>query len=114
MQHFPDGSGRQQVSVNGGAAARWNPDGREIFFVAPDAKLMSASFDENDGSPRLGIPAPLFPTTRVQMEDSYPGSQAYAWDVAPDGKRFLLFVPTAPRDRSSITVVLNWAAQLAK
>jgi hypothetical protein len=114
VQRFPDGSGRQQVSVNGGAACRWSADGKEILFIAPDTKLMSASFDENGGSPRIGIPSALFAMTRAQMEDAYPGSQGTAWDAAPDGKRFLMFVPTTPTDPLSITVVLNWAAQLAK
>ncbi len=112
VQRFPDGSGRQQVSVNGGAASRWNPNGQEIFFVSPDEKLMSVSFEASGGAPRLSIPAPLFSMSRVQLEESYPGSQVRNWDVMPDGKRFLIFLPVSETDRSSLTVVLNWAAQL--
>ena len=112
VQRFPDGSNRQQVSVNGGAASRWNPNGKEIFFVSPEAKLMSVSFEANGGTPRLSIPSPLFSMSRAQLEESYPGSQARNWDVMPDGKRFLLLFPVSETDRSSLTVVLNWTAQL--
>ena len=112
VQRFPEGSARQQVSVDGGAAARWSRDGREIFFVSPEPKLMAASFDAGGGAPRLSIPKPLFPLTRAQTEEAYPGSPAVTWDVFPDGQRFLILVPVTESDRSSITVVLNWTAPL--
>ncbi|MGE5278226.1 MAG: protein kinase domain-containing protein, partial [Acidobacteriota bacterium] len=89
VQRFPDGSARQQVSVGGGASARWRPDGREIFFVSPDAKLTAASVDSSEGSLRMSIPAPLFPVSRAQMEDAYTGAKALNWDVSPDGSKFL-------------------------
>ena len=106
VQRIPEGSGRQQVSVEGGAAARFSPDGKEIFFVSPDAKLMATSFDTTAGAPRISIPSPLFAMSRAQLEDPT------TWDVAPDGKRFLMLLPVAETDRSSFTVVLNWPAQL--
>jgi dipeptidyl aminopeptidase/acylaminoacyl peptidase len=112
VQRFPEGSGRQQVSVNGGAAGRWNPNGKEIFFVSPEAKLMSVSFEASSGAPKLSIPSPLFSMSRVQLEESYPGSQTRDWDVMPDGKRFLLVLPVSETDRSSLTVVVNWTALL--
>jgi eukaryotic-like serine/threonine-protein kinase len=114
VQRFPDGSARQQVSVNGGAAARFSPDGREIFFVSPDRKLMSASFDSRDGLPQISIPKPLFSMSRAQMEDAYVGTTAQNWDVTPDGSKFLLFLPVSETDPSVLTVVLNWTAQLKR
>jgi Tol biopolymer transport system component len=115
VQRFPDGSGRQQVSVEGGAASRWNPNGKEIFFVSPDDKLMASSFDATqDGTPRISIPAPLFSVSRAQLENAYVDSVASNWDVMPDGQKFLLFLPVTDMDRSSLTVVLNWPAQLAR
>ena len=114
VQRFPDGSARQQVSVNGGAAARFSPDGREIFFVSPDRKLLSASFDSRGGLPKISIPAPLFSLSRAQLEEGYIGTKAQNWDVSPDGSKFLLFVPVAESDPSLLTVVLNWTAQLKR
>ena len=115
VQRFPDGSGRQQVSVNGGGRSRWRPDGREIFYVSPDLKLMAVSFDANGASsPRLSIPSPLFAVSRAQLSPIYMGTWADNWDVFPDGKRFLISQPITDADPSSITVVLNWPAQLTK
>ena len=31
----------EQVSKGGGVAPRWSPDGRELFYLAPDASLMA-------------------------------------------------------------------------
>jgi len=114
VQRFPEGSARQQVSVNGGASARWSPDGKEIYFVSPDARLMAASFGAREGSPRVSIPAPLFPVSRVQLEEAYAGTLGHTWDVAPDGKRFLIMLPVSESDPSSLTVVLNWVGQLTR
>ncbi len=112
VQRFPDGAAREQVSVQGGGAPRWGPDGNELFFVSLDGKLMSASFDAAGTVPRISLPQPLFPVSRVQLEEGYPGSQAENWDVAPDGKRFLMLLPVSEKDATSLTVVLNWAAGL--
>ncbi len=114
VQRFPDGSARQQVSVNGGAAARFSPDGREILFVSPDLKLMSASFDSRGGLPQISIPKPLFSISRAQMEDAYVGTTAQNWDITPDGSKFLLFLPVSETDPSLLTVVLNWTTQLKR
>jgi len=114
VQRFPDASGRQQVSVNGGGTGRWSPDGREILFISPDAKLMSVSFDAVGASPHISIPKTLFPVSRAQLEGAYVGSLSYTWDVFPDGNRFLLAFPVSETDPSLITVVLNWTAQLTR
>jgi len=114
VQRFPDGAAREQVSVRGGGAPRWGPDGKEIFFVSLDGKLMTASFDAADAVPRISLPQPLFPVSRVQLEEGYPGTQAGNWDVAPDGKRFLMLLPVSEKDATSLTVVVNWAAGLER
>ncbi|HJW13564.1 MAG TPA: protein kinase [Thermoanaerobaculia bacterium] len=114
VQRFPDASGRQQVSVNGGGNGRWSPNGREILFISPDAKLMSASFEAAGASPRISIPKTLFPVSRAQLEGAYVGSLSYTWDIFPDGNRFLLAFPVSETDPSLITVVLNWTAQLTR
>ncbi len=114
VQRFPEGSGRQQVSVNGGTSPLWRPDGREIYFVSPDGKLMAASFEASSALPRLSIPTALFAVSRVQFEDAYVGTTARNWDVTPDGSRFLISLPVSDSDPSAITVILNWTSQLTR
>ena len=112
MQSFPaPGGGKWQISKAGGLFPRWRRDGRELFYYANDERLMAV---------------PLRSTTTLDVDDAVPlfeahllngpGNQAgfrHQYDVARDG-RFLLNVPLADADASSITVVLNWTAGLKK
>ena len=41
VQPFPGPGGKRQISNAGGASPRWRRDGRELFYLSPDAKLMA-------------------------------------------------------------------------
>jgi hypothetical protein len=86
---------------------RWRSDGTEIFYLAPDNKLMAAAVNGKGSIFEVGCVKPLF-TTRIA-----PGEN-YQYDVAADGQRFL--IDTAPDQAASapITVVLNWKMGLKK
>ncbi|MSO30757.1 MAG: serine/threonine-protein kinase [Acidobacteria bacterium] len=91
------------VSRGGGSAPRWRGDGRELYYLAPDGKMMAA--DVSPGPEfRAGAPTPLF---QIQ-------SGAIVGDVSVDGKRFLLVIPAGPSATPPFTVVLNWTAGLKK
>lgn len=45
VQPFPGPGGRIQISSAGGVQAAWSPDGRQIFYIAPDKKLMAVRFE---------------------------------------------------------------------
>ena len=51
VQSFPEGRARTQVSTTGGAQVRWSGDGKEIFYVAPDGKMMAVSIALGGASP---------------------------------------------------------------
>lgn len=78
------GSGRPQIRISAGPAAqsRWSRDGTQLFYIAPDKKLMAVSFDPSAG--RAGTPRGLFQTRIVQVSVA-----SFQYDVAPDG-RFLI------------------------
>jgi Tol biopolymer transport system component len=92
------------ISTNGGYEPRWRGDGREIYYLSEDRKLMAVTVG---AGPSFGIPTPLF-QTRVS-----PGVMPLRTHYAPsrDGRRFLVntAVDAAP---SPITVVLNWTSML--
>jgi eukaryotic-like serine/threonine-protein kinase len=91
------------VSRGGGTAPRWRGDGRELFYLAPNGKMMAV--DVNAGQAfDVGTPTPLFQTP--------PGT--VVGDVSADGKRFLLVTPVGPSASAPFTVVLNWTAGLKK
>jgi Tol biopolymer transport system component len=108
VQSFPASGGKWQVSNGGGAAPRWRRDGRELFYLSADRKLMSVEVGGSADTFEAGVPKPLF-ETRV---DSITGAPLY--DVSADGQRFLINVPVEENAPASVTVVLNWTADLKR
>ncbi len=100
VQSFPKAGGRWQVSVSGGSQPRWRGDGGELFYVAPDLKLMSvevrpgASFD-------YGMAKPLFQT----LIDTYTGPNRYVVDRS--GQKFLINIPIDEQIARPITVTVH-------
>ena len=104
VRTFPGPGGQWQVSPSGGYAPRWRRDGKELFYIAPDRRLMAVAV-RTSTSFETSAPIPLF-----QTEIEHTGGP-YHYDVAADGQRFLLRTPDESHHRS-ITVVLNWPAAL--
>jgi eukaryotic-like serine/threonine-protein kinase len=104
VQQFPSPSAKTLVSTGGGRQARWGPEGRELFYIAPDGRLMAVSLRlRPDGQVEPASPVPLF-MTRVSSTPS--GGSIIEYDVSRDGRRFLMntFVeqPAGP-----IALILN-------
>jgi Tol biopolymer transport system component len=99
VQPFPGPGRNWQISTDGGTFAQWRGDGREIFYLARDNRLMAVPVKLDASAPAVdaGTPVALFPLR--------PGA-AYA--VTPDGQRFLVNTPTDDATASPITVILNW------
>ena len=100
VQPFPDGTrAKWQISTEGGAFPRWSRDGRELFYMDPKGRLFAVPV-KTDGNFEIGKPSLLF--------DTHLGSGS-AYEVSPEGKRFLMAVPRRGSDASPpITVLLNW------
>jgi hypothetical protein len=114
IQAFPGPGGKKQVSTNGGVDPRWGRDGRELFYVAPDGKLMAVSIhvDADGRALDLGPPTALFPLAMgASITLGRVTRPQYA--VAPDG-RFLMSVTADDNAPSPISIVLNWANLLKK
>jgi serine/threonine protein kinase/tricorn protease-like protein len=96
---FAGSGGKWQVSTSGGTQPRWKRDGKQLFFLAPDRKLMAADVELGSGF-QAAPPRPLFET-----RSRYTGT---AYDVAPDGKIFLVNTILSGDTSAPLTVVLNW------
>jgi Tol biopolymer transport system component len=96
---------RALVSTSGGYEPRWRADGRELYYLSEDRKLMAVTVADGLS---FGVPKPLF-QTRVP-----PGVDAFRTHYVPaaDGKRFLINTQTSDLEPNPITVVLNWTAGL--
>jgi Tol biopolymer transport system component len=101
---FPETGGKWQVSVAGGAFPRWRRDGREIYYVAPDSKLVAAEVKPSGAALEVGSSKELF---SVKLTGSFD------YDVTADGNRFLVN-SRIEGEVPPITVVLNWPRKLKK
>jgi serine/threonine protein kinase len=99
---------KKLVSIGGGTQPAWRADGKEIFYLAADGKMMSVSVDLDGASRKLTLPKPLFPT-RLEID-----SLSRQYDVSADGNRFLLAQPLEEMTSVPITVIVNWPELLKK
>ena len=104
LRPFPNvDDGLWQISTETGAAPRWGLTSRELFYRRGD-ELIAATLDMN--------PAPRVLASTTLFESQ---SQANRYDVAPDGKRFLVLEPIeSTNDPARIHVVLNWLDELER
>jgi hypothetical protein len=84
VQSFPTPGGKWQISTSGGADPRWRRDGRELFFISSDRKLMAVEV-KSDSVFQAGLPRELFATGVSGLVDV---RTHYA--VTTDGRRFLV------------------------
>jgi Tol biopolymer transport system component len=87
-QRFPSGSGRIQLSNKGGRWPKWRGDGKELYFLSANDTMIAVSVDPSADDLNPQPPKELF---RAVL----PGNLTYPYDVAADGKRFLVRVRLA-------------------
>lgn len=109
VRPFPVAPGKWQISTAGGQQPRWRRDGKELFYISSDHKLMSVEVNGDGATFEHRTPTALF-NVRVGGIDT-PGD-FYA--VTGDGKRFILNSLVAEATYTPITVVLNWTADLKR
>ena len=103
IQSFPEPHGATRVSIGGGMHPQWSPDGRELYYVSPDYKLMAMSLKVGADSVQLSTPHALFDLPIDDLVFS-------PYEVGPDGQRFL--VRAASQQAPPLTVIVNWPALL--
>jgi hypothetical protein len=109
VEPFPGSGDKRQISAEGGSEPRWRRDGRELFFLGSDMKVMSVAMPDGNGF-AAGVPKPLF-QTRVPLTGN-----PYRWNYAMsrDGQRFLVCTSVDEGRSSPLTMLLNWTAVLRK
>jgi hypothetical protein len=90
-----------RVSPDGGFSPRWSSDGKQLYYLGLDYRLMTMKLTLGTDV-QAGAPTELFPAPHT-----------FNWAPSPDGKRFLFLVPQQRQD-TPLTVVLNWQAGLKK
>jgi WD40 repeat protein len=108
VQSFPGPGEKIILSAAGGAQPRWRHDGKELFYIGLDGRLMAVplSVSADGSSLRPGAAVPLF-VVHVPGGPLQRGANRQQYAVSRDGQRFyvlsLIGEPTNP-----ISVILNW------
>ena len=107
VQSFPGPGGKWQISTSGGREPQWRADGKELYYRAPDQKLMAVDV-QTGSNPTAGAPQPLLQgrfDTAIARNRFLPTA---------DGRRFLIVAPLGREAITPTTVVLNWYAELGR
>jgi Tol biopolymer transport system component len=94
-QPFRGPGPKVRISVGGGTVPRWGHNGRELFYLAPDRRLMVVSVTQRVSTLETGPPRALFSLTTTS-----------GYEPSPDGRRFL--VTAVVSEASPISIILNW------
>ena len=100
-------AGKWMISTDGGTRAQWGRDGKRIYYTSADSKVMAVDVSPRGDEFLAGVPRVLFP---LNLKSVF-GQQ---YDVAADGKRFLVNSPIQQGEIAPLTVVQNWTAALKK
>ena len=107
IQAFPPSNAKWQISTDGGSFPKWRGDGKELFYLSPDQKLMSVEI-QSDSTLHAGKP-------RILFEARFFNIPITPYTVSADGQRFLIVTPTEEESNTApLTLILNWTAELKK
>lgn len=112
---FPNMDRRRQVSTDGGVQPMWKPDGKELFYLGLDGKMMAVNVTEG-ATVGTSTPKALFQTDLSAANQSL-NYQLGQYAVAANGQKFLLLEPVKTQQvqrPEPIHVIVNWDAALAK
>jgi Tol biopolymer transport system component/predicted Ser/Thr protein kinase len=105
VRSFPEPRDKVRISPSGGNSPEWGPNGLELFYASRDGKLMLVTLKLAGTSLAASLPREMF-ALPVRP------SAGNAYEVAPDGQRFLIS-DVAPSSEP-LTVIVNWPALLKK
>jgi Tol biopolymer transport system component len=104
LRPFPGPGADLLVSTDGGTQPRWSPNGKELFYVGEDDRLMAVpiQFSADGKTAEPGKPVSLFATA---LGRQYVYRQRY---VVLANDRFVTNSYVESGTASPITVILNW------
>jgi Tol biopolymer transport system component len=104
-------TGQWRVSTDGGVQARWRHDGKELYWIAPDATLMAAAITLGSDTVDVGVPVKLFPT---RILGGFLQNSTGEYAVAPDGRLLINTVVASDGAQGRIVIVENWFEELKR
>jgi serine/threonine protein kinase len=107
---FPEPHGKWQISTSGGEQPRWRGDGKELFYLSSDGRVMAVPVTTGTHF-SSGTPIVLF---QADPRQSVSYLDIFSYDVTRDGQRFLIDTELRPAEGVPISVLLNWTSKMKK
>ena len=107
VDSYPTPRNKLRVSDGGGGWPRWRRDGHELFYLAPDRKVMVVAAQADANTMTVSAPRSLFEGPAV-MPDGTRGQYA----PNADGTRFLFNARIDDGRPVGLDVIANWPALL--
>jgi Tol biopolymer transport system component len=101
---FPGPGRKLQISSAGGQHPRWRRDGREIYYLSNDNKIVAVEVSAIGDTFEVGSSKALFETR--------PNRNGNVYDVSRDGRSFLVNTLAQAQTSEPLTLVVNWPAAL--
>jgi eukaryotic-like serine/threonine-protein kinase len=110
VRPFPPSTGQWLVSVAGGMQPEWRRDGKELFYISADRKMMAVPVATDGPTLTADVPHALFSVQVPEPNAPYPTDYA----ATADGRRFLVNTAVEQPTRAALTVIVNWTSDLRK
>ena len=115
VQPFPGPGGKVPISTDGGGYPQWSPNGRELFFLGLDRRIIVVDYTVKGNSFSSSVPR-LWSKQQILLNNA--GGASWPYALAPDGKRFaVLLYPdgsTESQHPLHLTFLLNFADELRR
>lgn len=99
---------RWKLSSAGGTHPRWNPDGKELFFLSSDRRLMSVTVSpRGEGDLEFSAPRRLF-----EIHTATRGDFKSPYSVSPDGRSFFLLENSTGTPPIEVHLLTAWSSRL--
>ena len=111
VQPFPGPGGREQISTTGGTFPTWSPTRHELFYLAPDNRIMVVSYT---------VAGDSFNATKPQLWSAQPilsRARYRSLNLHPDGERFVVAASTGAHTenkRDKVVFIFNFFDELRR
>jgi Tol biopolymer transport system component len=109
IRQFPPTAAVWKVSADGGTQPEWRRDGRELFYVTGNRRLVAIPL-QNGERLQIGSEQPLF---QLDTDGVMTTPGTFHYSTTADGQRFLVNTAVS-QGTPTMTVVLNWHEELKR
>jgi serine/threonine-protein kinase len=110
VRSFPDNGAQVQISNAGGTMPVWSRNGHDLFYRTADQRIMTVTYTAKGNSFHATKPR-VWGTTRLAGI-----GLGQNFDLAPDGERFLVFLPVenqeAREEQSHVIIATNFSEEI--